>query len=511
MILPIGDVPRTAKTPYVNYTFIAANIFVFLFLQPHLSNVDPKDFFDKWAFTPADFTSNALKYAYTLFTSMFLHGDFEHLFGNMLFLWIVGRSVEERLGRGGYFAFYIGAGLVAGLAHYFSDVGSAIPTLGASGAISGAMGAYFVLCARKKIKIFYWLWFYLGVFLLPARLALGFWILKDILLALITTVSDYYTNVALWAHVGGALFGIGLIFLLMKMKVVTPHLGYSGGGGGSYRPFSRGGRRAQTHSAAENPYARYSRDRNLFNQFGAQDRAPTPGFGAQPAVEAAFSEVGPQTFAVIALKPWRGNHEAVIDVVARALGVPFSSASMMLKGRSGILAEGIDEGTAKAMAESLGAVGTPALAVPKVRLIDLPDASGIDRIVGRDTGLTLYCDDSGLDKRFRDVFLIIGGRVKSSEKPGARPVVVDIYVYEPWARFRIAEGVSVGPQSQLPNIRSMISQITRCAAGIPINRGVKLLLDGGDWTSMTFDTMEEFDRYSYWLLQVVNIKNRKWA
>jgi len=176
MILPIGDVQRPDKVPFVNYAFLAANILAYFFLQPNEIThfKDFEAFLGKWGFIPAEFSF------VTVISSMFLHGDIYHLFGNMLFLWIAGDNIEGRLGHIGYFLFYIAAGIVATLAHYVSDVASAIPSLGASGAISGVLGAYFILCARNRIKVFYWIWFYIGVILVPAKLAIGFWILEQL-------------------------------------------------------------------------------------------------------------------------------------------------------------------------------------------------------------------------------------------------------------------------------------------------------------------------------------------
>lgn len=218
IILPIGDEPKPATRPYVNYAFIAINVFAYVFLQYHPRG--PQDipaymaFLENWAFTPALF------HVHTLLTSMFMHADLWHLGGNMLFLWIAGDNIEDRLGHVWYAVFYIAAGVVATLTHYATDIHSIIPSLGASGAISAVLGAYFILCARNRIKIFYWFFIIIGVTLVPARIAIGIWILMQLLLA----TPGAAGGVAVWAHIGGVAFGLGLLYLLKAVGIVKAQM-----------------------------------------------------------------------------------------------------------------------------------------------------------------------------------------------------------------------------------------------------------------------------------------------
>ncbi len=503
MILPIGDVPRPDKVPFVNYAFLAANILVFLLLQPNdfTRFKGFEEFLGKWGFTPAKFT------LVSLISSMFLHGDIYHLFGNMLFLWITGDNVEGRLGHIGYFFFYVAAGVVATLAHYVSDVASAIPSLGASGAISGVIGAYFILCARNRIKVFYWIWFYIGVILVPARLAIGFWILEQIILATVIMTGDFI-GIAVWAHIGGLVFGLGLIFALTRVKLVTPQevtVAYK-----SYkRPtafFAR--RQAPPPRAWESPYAKYSRQRDLFGPEPSLSQPP-PAFGTAQAGAIPMAGRTGTDFTVIALRPWQANYEGVVDAVATTTGMPFSAVSQRLRSKSGVLATQLDATRAKDLVEKLQQSGTPALALSRADLLDLPPTYSVDNAVVNPAGFTLYSGGRGLPKGYRDIFLVICGLVAGASPAAPKPVVVDILLFEPWARFRLAEGAGAPPFSQAANIRSTAMQMVHHGGNLPVNRGVRTLLDGGDWAPVTFDSLEEFDRYSYWLVQVVNSRNRK--
>jgi membrane associated rhomboid family serine protease len=142
-----------------------------------------------------------------LFTSMFLHGGILHLLGNMLFLWVFGASVEDHLGHLPYLMFYFICGLGAGLAHIVANWGSHIPSIGASGAISGVMGAYIVLFPRSKILTLVPIIIFFFTVRLPAVLILGYWFVIQALSGLSSLGDADQTGVAWWAHIGGFLLG----------------------------------------------------------------------------------------------------------------------------------------------------------------------------------------------------------------------------------------------------------------------------------------------------------------
>ncbi|RXK57722.1 rhomboid family intramembrane serine protease [Lacibacter luteus] len=235
MLLPIADDNSDRKiTPYINYFLIAANILVFVFFQQLGSN---ELFTYAWSTVPAEiltgvdqvrpplllnipetgqqFVRPALyetpgSVYLTLFTSMFMHGGFAHLGGNMLYLWIFGDNIENKLGHLPYLLFYLSAGLIAALSHVFSTYFMAqdpfIPSLGASGAISGVLGAYLILFPQRKVHAIF-VWFIVTV---PALVALGVWIAFQIING-IGLFSDKSDGVAYAAHIGGFVAGILLI------------------------------------------------------------------------------------------------------------------------------------------------------------------------------------------------------------------------------------------------------------------------------------------------------------
>ena len=150
----------------------------------------------------------------TFVTCMFLHGSLMHFLGNMWFLWIFGDNVEDRLGRIGYGCLYLGTGLAAGLAHYITDVDSGIPTIGASGAIAGVMGAYLYFYPHAKVQAVLPIVIILQVFTIPAPVFLGLWFVFQTVSGLQALGSSVAGGVAWWAHIGGFVAGAAAAYLL---------------------------------------------------------------------------------------------------------------------------------------------------------------------------------------------------------------------------------------------------------------------------------------------------------
>lgn len=192
--------------PFINYLIIFANIAVF-FLE--ISAPDPQKFTEAWGFVPGSLISGNPRSFITMFTSMWIHGGVIHLFSNIWFLHIFGDNIEDALGHARYLVFYLLAGLVSILAQYAAAPESLIPVIGASGAISGVAGAFFVLFRRTKIKtLVIGIW---GIVLLPATVFLGYWFLLQIFQGLGSLVA--YANeggVAWFAHIGGFIAGYAI-------------------------------------------------------------------------------------------------------------------------------------------------------------------------------------------------------------------------------------------------------------------------------------------------------------
>jgi len=200
-MFPIKDENPTKSKPVLTVTLIVVNVVVF-FATYFSGQFDQT--IDSYGLKPAEmFAGQRL---YTVFTSMFLHGGFLHIFGNMLFLWIFGDNIED-LGRGKFLLIYFGSGIIAGLAQGLWEPGSTIPMIGASGAISGVLGAYIVLYPRARVHT---LVGYFGVVMIPAVAFLGFWFVLQVLSASYTLVGAS-SGVAYLAHIGGFVAGVLMI------------------------------------------------------------------------------------------------------------------------------------------------------------------------------------------------------------------------------------------------------------------------------------------------------------
>ncbi|HEX6033518.1 MAG TPA: rhomboid family intramembrane serine protease [Anaerolineales bacterium] len=215
-MFPIGDDNSARRiTPIVTYVLIAINVLVF-FLE--LNNGE--EFIQRWAFVPSRFLADPVGDFATLFTSMFMHAGWAHLLGNMLYLWIFGDNVEDRLGHGLYFVFYILCGLAATFAQLAISLGSSVANVGASGAIAGVLGAYLVMFPRGRVNVL------LGRFVTPmsAIIVIGLWFLLQIFsqINVFAAGPQEGGGVAYMAHIGGFVAGVVLTFLLGGNRRALP-------------------------------------------------------------------------------------------------------------------------------------------------------------------------------------------------------------------------------------------------------------------------------------------------
>jgi len=248
MILPLSDSPNPRGTPFVTYALLVANIAIYALITLPLGAqpADPADpllgeyvrvisralpdtvharellrqtsaydlFVFRHGFRPAD-PSVA-----TLFSAMFLHGGFLHLFGNMLILWIYGDNVEHRFGRVAYLVAYLGTGITATLFHEILAPGSPFPMIGASGAISGVLGFYFVWFPRNQVRLLVFLFpFLMNVVEVPARLVLGLYLVLDNLLPMLLARGAEGGGVAHAAHIGGFIAGLAVAWIMDRRTV----------------------------------------------------------------------------------------------------------------------------------------------------------------------------------------------------------------------------------------------------------------------------------------------------
>jgi len=220
-MLPIRDEIRAHRFPFVNYTLIALNIIVFIFEL--MAGPDLEAALYEIALIPANVTAGFdLGDLKAIFTSMFLHAGLSHLLGNMLYLWIFGDNVEDRLGHFWYLVFYLAGGIVAAFAHVALNPNSVIPTVGASGAIAAVLGIYLILFPQVKVLTFVPIGFFLRLTLLPASLLLGFWFVLQLFNGLLTLGLADMGGTAFWAHIGGFVFGVLIGWLINKEHLGQP-------------------------------------------------------------------------------------------------------------------------------------------------------------------------------------------------------------------------------------------------------------------------------------------------
>ena len=239
-MFPYRDENPQFYTPLVTISFIVLNVLAWVFIQgmgaePALSSsvcrlgLSPADVLERIR----DQVSSPLspertcvisgeRQWYTPFTSMFMHGSWFHLIGNMWFLWVFGNNVEDSMGHVRYAVFYLLCGLAAASAQALTDPNSLMPMVGASGAIGGVMGAYIVLYPRVRVHMLVFLGFYITTIVVPAFVMLGYWFIIQLLSGL-PSLGSKEGGVAFWAHVGGFLAGAILVILFRNRELVERH------------------------------------------------------------------------------------------------------------------------------------------------------------------------------------------------------------------------------------------------------------------------------------------------
>jgi len=214
-MIPLRDVIASRTFPFITITIIVLNALAWM-LELSLDPRELREFLYVYGVVPADF------HAPTLVTSMFLHGSWSHILGNMWYLWIFGDNVEDQCGHGRFVVFYLLCGIAAAMGQVMINSSSMLPTIGASGAIAGVMGAYFILYPQSRVLTLIPI-FWFEVIELPAIVLLGFWFLMQLVNAGALAASTNSTGggVAFAAHVAGFLVGLGGIFVFRKRERYT--------------------------------------------------------------------------------------------------------------------------------------------------------------------------------------------------------------------------------------------------------------------------------------------------
>jgi membrane associated rhomboid family serine protease len=217
MLLPLRDENPTRRFPVITVLIVALNVIIFAYQAFSPRGLD--DYASRMGVVPYEIThfesldaGRRLPPGLTLLAAMFLHGSLFHLLGNMLYLWIFGNNVEDYLGSVRFALFYLVCGLAAAFTQVLFSPNSRVPMIGASGAIAGVLGAYFILFPRARVMTFVFLFIYIRVVPIPAAFILGFWFLAQVLNI------GLGGGVAWFAHIGGFLTGIALVLAYRRLR-----------------------------------------------------------------------------------------------------------------------------------------------------------------------------------------------------------------------------------------------------------------------------------------------------
>lgn len=212
-MIPIKDENPTRRTPWVTLAIIVINVAAFIYSST-LDAGALEALWLEWAFMPSRFFGDPFSPVQiaTVFTAMFLHGGWLHLGGNMLYLWIFGNNIEDRLGHVGFIAFYLASGIVATFAQGFLDPSSTLPMLGASGAVAGVLGAYLLLFPGAAVLTVIPIFIFIEIARVPAYLVIGFWFVLQLFngIASLGPAAANMGGVAYFAHIGGFVTGFAL-------------------------------------------------------------------------------------------------------------------------------------------------------------------------------------------------------------------------------------------------------------------------------------------------------------
>lgn len=233
-MFPLNDLNPTLHKPWATLFLISVNLLVWFFVQgfginPYLAQsvcefgLIPGELLVSAHPVPGGCLFDAPGDWSTLFTSMFMHGSWFHIIGNMWFLWVFGDNVEDIMGPFRFLLFYLLCGIVAAAAQVVTNLHSVVPMVGASGAISGVMGAYALLYPKARVNTLIFLGFYITTLEVPALFMLGYWFLIQVVSGLPSLVQSSGAGVAFWAHIGGFIAGLGLIGLFTRNDYLARH------------------------------------------------------------------------------------------------------------------------------------------------------------------------------------------------------------------------------------------------------------------------------------------------
>jgi membrane associated rhomboid family serine protease len=458
MFLPIGDENPRERTPYVNYALLGANILAFLlFCFPHVGYHE--NTLLRYAMIPADLKPH------TLFTSMFLHAGFMHLAGNMLFLWIFGDNVEDRLGHLGYLAFYLGCGLAADGLHIASNPDSPIPTIGASGAISGVVGAYAVFFPRHKVKLLVLFFLFIQIFRISAVWWVGLWFFWQVFLGILQSSDG---GVAHWAHVGGFLAGAGIAALVrFGLSTLKPAV--------------------KVPSEIRNPSRTRAVRRPFITLEEPQDVVFLPGTDDR--------------YVLLRLTDELHHVSRIASIAAGATGETPREVARRLEATRGLIARGLTRTDAERVQRDLHVRGLPAALILDVPANRPPEPALVQSGGWDDRFIRFTSEGEPFTLAWTSPFLYIGARLKGRE-------FIDIFVNRGSA-FRITEETSltaVDPRRRTESdagLADLARAIIDRRSGAALNDGIRVLAKHGAWGWLSFRSPRDYEDYLFWVYNLI--------
>lgn len=461
MFIPIGDDNPAERTPYVNYSLIVVNVLAWLAFA-FVPSRDPG--YIRWLMVPGDL------HWPTLFTSMFLHAGFLHLFGNMLFLWIFGDNVEDRLGHVGYTLFYFGCGLAASGAHILSEPNSPIPTLGASGAISGVMGAYLVLYPRAEVKTLIWLgiWWQ-SIVRTPAFLWIGFWFILQVLE---NVMSHGGGGVAYVAHIGGFVAGAAVAGILRA-------------GAGRWFPADPAARRDPADDAPV---------RKFFSSVPDD-----------PDIE--WLDDTEDSWSLLRLNEDPSNLPLIAEAVSAAGTESRDDVLRRLQTSRGMIVRKLPRKTAVAIQKDLRERGIPAALILHSKANEPPPAKPVEGASWDGRTIRLRSGDQILQIPWAAPFLWVGARSEGD-------TFIDVFLNRRTA-YRIPESRSVLLTEIAPSGRTEVavglSALARAikanASAAASNEGIAIAEAEDAWGRLDFPRNSDYDDYVFWLYNLILARN----
>jgi membrane associated rhomboid family serine protease len=454
MFLPIGDENPRERTPYVNFTLLAANIAVFLlfcFPEPRERVVEIG------ALYPAKFEWHAL------FTSMFLHANIAHLIGNMLFLWIFGDNVEDRLGHVGYLFFYAICGVSADFLHIAATNEPGIPMLGASGAISGVVGAYAVFFPRHQVKMLLWWFLYVQVIRIAAVWWIGIWFAEQIFFSQLG-----FGGVAYYAHIGGFLAGLAIA------------------------------------GAARLARSSLSPSRRVPVEFvGAARRRPsrTPFLTVEDDPGIQYIDPTEDRYAVLRLSDELHHVGAIAERTTEITREPLRDVARRLEATRGVIARGLPRRQAELIQRGLHPLGIPAALIVDTRANFPPSAAYADAVSWDDRTIRFRREADVTAVPWTAPFLYVGARI-------GRRAFADVFVNRRGA-FRVPEtgtltAVDARRRREMPaDLAGFAKAVLERSRGAAANEGIRVLAHRGAWGWLAFRDPGDYDDYLFWIYNLI--------